>query len=77
MRKKQYELFEAANKRVGQNVRRFLKARGWTIEKLATETDIDKGNLTNALNGKINFTMRMVVRIQEFLKVDLVELFKK
>jgi transcriptional regulator with XRE-family HTH domain len=77
MRKKKYELFEAANGRVGENVRRFLKAKGWTIEALAIEADIDKGNLTNALNGKINFTMRMVVRLEEALKVDLAELFKK
>jgi transcriptional regulator with XRE-family HTH domain len=77
MRKQKYELFASANKRVAQNVRRYLKTRGWTIEALATEAEIDKGNLTNALNGKINFTMRMIVRIEEALKVDLSELFKK
>jgi transcriptional regulator with XRE-family HTH domain len=77
MRKQKYELFASANKRVAQNVRRYLKTRDWTIEALAAEAEIDKGNLTNALNGKINFTMRMIVRIEEALKVDLSELFKK
>ena len=77
MRKQTYELFEAANKRLSHNVRRILKTKAWTVEKLATESELDKGNVYNMLNGKINFTMRAIVRIEQALKVDLADLFKK
>jgi transcriptional regulator with XRE-family HTH domain len=77
MRKQQYELYSSANKRIAQNLRRLLKVKDWTVEKLATETELDKGNIYNMLNGRINFTMRAVVRIEKALSVDLSELFRK
>jgi transcriptional regulator with XRE-family HTH domain len=77
MRKQTYELYASANKRLALNVRRLLKDKEWTVERLATEADQDKGNIYNMLNGRINFTMRAVVRIERALGVDLSELFKK
>ena len=47
------------------------------VERLAQEADLDKSNLYNMLNGKINFTLRALVRIEKALEVDLSELFRK
>jgi len=70
------ELHKAANSRIAANIKRLVKKRGWTIEKLAFDSDLDKGNTYNMMNGKINFTLRTVVRLSETLEVDLSEFFK-
>ena len=70
-------LFKTANSRIAANVKRLVKKRGWTIEKLAFESDLDKGNTYNMMNGKINFTLRTIVKFAETLECDLVEFLKK
>jgi transcriptional regulator with XRE-family HTH domain len=77
MPKRTYELYVSANKRIAHNIRRLLKDRVWVVERLAQEADLDKSNLYNMLNGKINFTLRALVRIEKALEVDLSELFRK
>lgn len=71
------QLFIGANARIAANIRRLVKKRGWTIERLAFDSDLDKGNTYNMMNGKINFTLRSVVKFSETLEVDLVEFFRK
>jgi len=70
-------LFKSANSRIAANIKRLVKKRGWTVEKLAFDSDLDKGNTYNMLNGKINFTLRTVVKFAETLEVDLAEFFRK
>ncbi|HTB22200.1 MAG TPA: helix-turn-helix transcriptional regulator [bacterium] len=72
----QTELFKAANARISKNVHRLVKKQGWTIEKLAFDSDLDKGNTYNMVNGKINFTLRAVWKMSQTLQVDLSEFFK-
>jgi transcriptional regulator with XRE-family HTH domain len=71
------QLYKAANARIASNVKRLAKKRGWTIEKLAFDSDLDAGNTYNMLNGKINFTLRTLVKFAETLEVDLAEFFRK
>jgi transcriptional regulator with XRE-family HTH domain len=77
MKRTQTELFKPTNRRISENVGRLIKKRGWTIEKLALEADLANGNLYNMMNGKINFTLRAITRIEQALQVDVSELFKK
>ena len=77
MRKQQYELYKKANDRIASNIQRLIKKAKWTVEKLAVESDLDKSNLYNMMNGKINFTMRALVKIETALETDISELFRK
>lgn len=65
------------NALIAANLRRLAQQRGWTLERLAVESGVDKGNLYNALNGKINFTIRAMVKLSESLEVDIAELLKR
>jgi len=69
-------LFKSANARIAANIKRLVKKRGWTIERLAFDSDQDKGNVYNMMNGKINFTLRAVVKFAETLEVDIKEFFR-
>ncbi len=70
-------LFKSANSRIAVNVKRLIKKRGWTLERLAFDSDLDKGNTYNMMNGKINFTLRTIVKFAETLECDLGEFFRK
>jgi transcriptional regulator with XRE-family HTH domain len=71
------QLHKTANSLIAANVKRLVKKRGWTLEKLAFDSDIDKGNVYNMTNGKLNFTLRTVIKFAEALEVELSEFFKK
>jgi transcriptional regulator with XRE-family HTH domain len=77
MKRPKTELFKPTNRRISENIGRLIKKKGWTIEKLALEADLANGNLYNMMNGKINFTLRALVRIEGALGTDISELFKK
>jgi transcriptional regulator with XRE-family HTH domain len=71
------QLHKAANSLIAANVKRLVKKRGWTLERLAFDSDLDKGNVYNMVNGRLNFTLRTVVKFAETLEVELAEFFKK
>jgi transcriptional regulator with XRE-family HTH domain len=71
------ELYKATNGRIAKNVKRLVTKKGWTLEKLALEADLDNGNLYNMVNGKINFTLRTINRLETALEADISEFFKK
>jgi transcriptional regulator with XRE-family HTH domain len=62
-------------KMVGQNLRRLRKARGFTMEGLAHEADMEYRQLGRIERGEINTSILSLLRVCEALHVDISELF--
>ena len=77
MKNKNYKLNSSINKRITRNILRLLKQEGLTPEKLAFYSEVDKGNLSNLLAGKINYTIQTVNKLANGLSVDIHEFFVK
>ena len=60
---------------VGQNLRRLRKARGFTMEGLAHEADMEYRQLGRIERGEINTSILSLLRICEALQVEISELF--
>jgi transcriptional regulator with XRE-family HTH domain len=56
---------------VGENVRRFRLARGWSQERLAFESSIDLTYLGGIERGRRNPSLLVMVRISHSLDVPL------
>lgn len=63
--------------RISANVRRLLKAKGWSQEEISKRSDLDKGNLSRYFAGTRDYTLLSVQRIADGLDVDVSELFRK
>lgn len=66
---------EPIYRRFSGNVKRLLKAKGYTAERLAYESGIDKGNLSRVIAGKQGASMDLMQKIADTLEVDIEELF--
>lgn len=64
-------------RRFSGNLKRLLNAKGYTAERLAYESGIDKGNLSRVIAGKQGASMDLMQKIADTLEVDVSELFKK
>ncbi len=62
-------------KMVGQNLRRLRKARGFTMEGLAHEADMEYRQLGRIERGEINTSILSLLRVCEALQVEVSELF--
>lgn len=61
---------------VGQNLRRLRKARGFTMEGLAHEADMEYRQLGRIERGEINTSILSLLRVCEALHVEISELFE-
>ena len=61
--------------KIGLNVSRFRKERGYTQENLALEAGLDRTYIPKVEKGKINITINSLEKIAKALKVNLIELF--
>lgn len=57
------------------NVRVLRKARGWSMEKLARETELSRQTISDLELGRMAPRMGTAVRIAEALDTDLDSLF--
>ena len=62
---------------IGQNITRIRKQRGYTINYLAGECDMEKSNLIPIEKGRINVTTGTLLKIANVLEVDVSEFFRK
>ncbi len=63
------------HKRIGWNLRRLRKDREITQEDFATDSGFDRGYISGVERGVRNPSVKVLVRIANSLKVDVVELF--
>ena len=62
-------------KKFGNNLRRIRKAKGFSMEFVANEAEIEYRQLGRIERGEINTTIISLLRIAEILKVDMKVLF--
>lgn len=62
--------------KLGQHISSLRKRRGLTLEKLAYEVGISKGNLSDIENGKRDPRFTTLKAIAEGLEVSISQLFK-
>lgn len=60
---------------LGKNISKIRKSKGFTLEKLAYEMGISKGNLSEIENGKIDPRASTIFLISKGLDVPLSRLF--
>lgn len=61
--------------RLGQNIVRLRKEKGWTQSELADKCDKEKQSIERVENGKINPTAYYLSEIAAALEVPVSELF--
>jgi len=68
---------DVVRKRVGLNVQRLRRGRGWSQEELAHRSKIHQTYLSGVENGKRNPSIGVLGRIASALKVDVEEFFRR
>ncbi len=63
-----------ASQRVALNIIKVRKEKGYTQERLAYESDISKGYLSEVESGKKSPTVRTLAKLAEVLEVPLAKL---
>ena len=62
-------------KKFGANLRKIRKEKGYTMESLANEADMEYRQLGRIERGEINTSLISLLRISEVLKVEVSTLF--
>jgi len=62
-------------KKIGQRIRSFRKEKGWSQEKLALESALDRTYVNSLENGKRNISINNMEKIATALHVTLAEFF--
>jgi transcriptional regulator with XRE-family HTH domain len=62
-------------KKIGQRIKQLRKQKGLTIEKLAYENGLAKGNLSEIEKGLVDPKLSTLKRVAEGLDINLKELF--
>ncbi len=70
-----YELDEKITL-LGQRISKLRRRKGLTVEKLAYESGVSKGNLSDLENGKVNPRFTTLLLLSEGLEVSLSALVK-
>lgn len=61
---------------VRKNITKFRTEKGYTQERLAYESEISKGYLSEIESGKKSPTVRTMVKLSKTLEVELFKFFK-
>lgn len=61
---------------LGHYIAKLRKMKGISLEKLAYESDISKGNLSDIENGKKNPTFLTILAISNGLEISISDFFK-
>ena len=62
-------------KKLGNNLRKIRKEKGYSMESLAHEAEIEYRQLGRIERGEINTTVVSLLRICEALEIELKQLF--
>lgn len=63
-------------KKLGKNIRKLRKQKGFSQEELSLNLDLDGSYIGKVENGKLNITIDKISAIAQFLNVEIIELFK-
>jgi DNA-binding XRE family transcriptional regulator len=62
--------------RIGHNVRRLAKERGWPLERVALEAGVSRSHFFYVLSGRRNPSLGTLKKLADALHVDVSKLWK-
>ena len=69
-------MFEDIYKRIGFNLLKQRRLKGWTQEQLAERSGVSRSRISKMENGKENFNIESLFSIAQSLEIDFIELLK-
>lgn len=69
-------MFEDVYKRIGFNLLKQRRLKGWTQEQLAERSGVSRSRISKMENGKENFNIESLFLIAQSLEIDFIELLK-
>lgn len=60
---------------IGEVVRRLRQARGWSLNRLATEADVDRGNLSRFENNRSGLREENLIKVLDTLGVTMAQAY--
>ena len=63
-------------KKLGNNIRRIRKEKGYSMEALCNQFDLDYKQLGRIERGEINTSVIGLLKIAESLDIEIIEIFK-
>ena len=64
------------NKRVGSNIRKYRKEKGWSQEQLAFEANLHRAYIGQIERGETNIGLKNLEKIADTLKANISKLLK-
>ena len=69
-------MFEDIYKRIGFNLLKQQRLKGWTQEQLSERSGVSRSRISKMENGKENFNIESLFLIAQSLEIDFIELLK-
>ena len=69
-------MFQEIYKRIGFNLMKQRRLKGWTQEQLAEKSGVSRSRISKMENGKENFNIESLSLIAQSLEIDFIELLK-
>ena len=69
-------MFQEIYKRIGFNLLKQRRFKGWTQEQLAEKSGVSRSRISKMENGKENFNIESLFLIAQSLEIDFIELLK-
>ena len=69
-------MFQEIYKRIGFNLLKQRRLKGWTQEHLAEKSGVPRSRISKMENGKENFNIESLFLIAQSLEIDFIELLK-
>ena len=69
-------MFEDIYKRIGFNLLKQRRLKGWTQEQFAERSGVSRSRISKMENGKENFNIESLFLIAQSLEIDFIELLK-
>ena len=69
-------MFEDIYKRIGFNLLKQRRLKGWTQEQLSERSGVSRSRISKMENGKENFNIESLFLIAQSLEIDFIELLE-
>ena len=69
-------MFQEIYIRIGFNLMKQRRLKGWTQEQLAEKSGVSRSRISKMENGKENFNIESLFLIAQSLEIDFIELLK-
>ena len=69
-------MFEDIYKRIGFNLLKQRRLKGWTQEQLSERSGVSRSRISKMENGKEKFNTESLFLIAQSLEIDFIELLK-